>query len=41
MKPERHWDWYDMQIARCLKRGLEQGAVPANFPEHEPGDADF
>jgi len=26
--PERHWDWRDPEILRCLSQGLKQGPLP-------------
>jgi len=33
--PERHWDWRDPEILRCLRRGLAEGPLPPELLEPE------
>lgn len=41
LAPERHWDWRDSQIERCLKEGLLDSEVANEILVHKPGDVDF
>lgn len=29
--PERHWDWHDTEIERCLRRAHDEGRIPPTF----------
>lgn len=35
-KPERHWDWQDSEIERCIKQGVESGPKAFDLLNHDP-----
>jgi hypothetical protein len=36
LEPERHWDWHDSEIKRCINQGLEHGPNAFNLIRHNP-----
>lgn len=41
LKPERHWEWRDPEIRRCLDFGLQHGFKTPEILNFRDGDKDF
>jgi hypothetical protein len=40
MKPERHWDWSDPEILRCINRALDEGPLEMEILNYQQGAVD-
>lgn len=41
LKPERFWDWRDLEVARCARYGLQHGFKAPEILRYQTGDQDL